>query len=467
MTAASVLTRLKHTLPTAAVLRSRRLLLLALAAGCVTGGVLFWRTHRAVPMITETPVLFPVTVRTLAALAAEATVDKVVVIEPAVHAPLVARSTGVVTAVLVPLGEQTVAGEAVVQIDGSKVPSPARASLAAVQSALRVFAALEREAVHSAELAAATARAARDAAVSGRQLSRESVDVARRQADLQVRSAELALRDAQESDQRNDTLVRVADIALKAAGLAQDQAEAARRTAYQQTNDAVTQAQLAAAAAEQAVQRVRVDLQSQRASLDGQAAAAQAQVAAQQVVAPVSGEVTRLAVRVGDFVQPGAIVGEVTAAAGAQVELAVSTGVRSALSVGQTVALSTERQQFMGTIARLADAPSAETALWQVDIFITETPEVIHPGDLATVHLPAARPGGGTVFVPLDAVVIRQAGAEIFTVDDEDVVHSHVVTVAGYAGSFVEILTDLPAEARVVVAGNRQLRDGLKVALQP
>jgi len=183
------------------------------------------------------------------------------------------------------------------------------------------------------------------------------------------------------------------------------------------------------------------------------------------VKSSVAGQIGRLDVRVGDFVSAGQVVGETTAFEGAQVTISVSAGVRFKLSVGQELEMDAGDQTIYGTIAGLADASSTDVPLWQVDIVVTGTNEPIHPGQLVSVKLPVGPVESGRVFIPLDAVTVRQEGVVLFTVDDEGVVDEKVVEVAGFAADFVEGQVDLDREALVVVGGNRTLRSGQRVEI--
>lgn len=443
-----------------------RWLLLALAVGAVAGVMVFIMRQRGAEAPVEEAMRPVVAVRPLQELLAAATVKKIAAIEPAVHAPLVSRVGGRVTEIVAHLGETVAAGSLVAAVDGGAEPNPARAQLTYARAALTAFEEIAEQALAAAEVRETLATLVLDAARTGRQVSRQTVATSREQADLAVHQAELTLRDAQESEPRSDLVVRAADLALKAASLTQDQATIALRAAYQQTNEAVVQAEAGLTGAQLARGQLAAELDSQRVALRGQVAAAQDAVQLSHVVASVNGHITRLAVQGGDFVRPGEVVGEVTAFAGAQVTVAVPASVRNALQVGQRLTLTMPRQSFSGTVGQLAEGPSARTALWQVDIFITETPQVVQPGELVTIELPVAPTATGTVFLPLDTVTVRAQGPVLFTVDEEGAVHEHPVRVVSYAGGVLEIMADLPAEAHVVVRGGQLLREGVVVSVQ-
>jgi len=405
----------------------------------------------------EAPV---VTVKSLSELVEGVVIEKAATIEPAVSAPLVARVGGRITAVNMNLGSTVRAGQIVVSVDTGVEANPARAQLAAVRSSLVVLDDIERETLKTAENAIKTAQLSVDAAKTGRQLTASQVAKSKQQASLSLRRAELAFDDATEAEQRIDQVVRAADIGLQAAQIAQEQARIAENQANQQTGDALKRASQGLNSAKQGKDRARVEIQSQRVSLGGQEAAVAEQVRLSQVLSPVAGQVTRLDVKRGDYVRPGQEVGEIIAFKGALIKLDVSTGVRAKLSIGQEVTITAKGQKFTGEIGRLADGPRTDIALWQVDILIDGTPSVIHPGDLVTVKLQVGVVGEDNLFVPLDAVLVRQNGIILMTADENGKISEHSVEPISYSGDYIEATVDLPAEAMVVISGSRTLREG-------
>ena len=439
--------------------RLRILIVFLTLAVLGSGGWYLWSRRGADEAPQAQEELPEVTVRPYRELAQEAKLEKVGTIEPALAAPLIARTGGRVTNMLAHLGDQVEADQAVVEIDGGNEPNIASAQLATASSSLVAFESIRSAALASADLAIASAQQGREAAAAGKILTADQVAVGRQQADLAVREAELRMSDLQEGDEATDALLRSADLALQAAELAQDQATIARDSANQQSRDALAATELNLASSRQAKEKLIADLASQRVALEGQAALAREAIRLSQVTAPLAGQVITLSVTRGDFVQPGQKIGEINAFAGARVTIEVPAGVRDQLSLGQQVTLRHRDQEFFGELSRLADGPHTQTALWQIEIFISATPTVIHPGELITVELPL---GARTdvEFIPLDAVVVREGGIVLFTVDGSGVVAEHDVAVTGFIGDFVKGTVPVDAAALVVVSGNRTLTAG-------
>ena len=390
----------------------------------------------------------------------EVNIEKVGTIEPVVGAPLVARAGGRVSAVEVALGEEVRAGRVVVSIDAGAEANPARVQLTAVQAALGQIDSIESEAVKAGENGVKMAKLAVEAAKAGQTLTAAQLVKSKEQADLGVRQAELAYNDAVEAEQRVDQVVRAADIGLKAAKLAQSQVAITQKLTARQTSDGIKQAEQSLAAARQTIDKIHVDIQAQRIGLQGQALAAAEQVKLAQVISPVAGQVTSLTVKIGDFVRPGQEVGEVIAFEGARISLNITTGVRESLAVGDQVEISAKGQEFTGVVAQLASAPRTDMALWQVEVFVSGTPEVVHPGDLVTVRLPVKFGSYGSRFIPLDVVVVRQDGIVLMTVNAEGVVQERIVIPIAYTGDYIEGKIEIEDSEEVIIQGQRVLRAG-------
>lgn len=440
----------------------RWLLALALGLAVILGIAILRAVLTPTPPVTERQ-LPSVTTKTLAELATSTTVPYQAVVEPVSAAPLVARSGGRITGVKYSLGDNVPAGALVLEIDGRYEGNPTQAQAAGLQRSLTLQTTSEHSAITSAELAVTLAQKNVELAEASKPLNIEAAALARQQADLAVRNAELTLEDAR--DTGAEQAIRTADIAFKNARLAQDQATINRQLANRSQGITAQQARLNLSSTQAALASTQAQLDSQRQQLATQLQVTQAQLRQQQVVTPVSGEITRLNARVGDFVRPGETLGEVNGLAGAQVSLAVTAGVHDRLTIGQILPITTPQQTFSGVVSSLASVPAAATGLWQVDVIISSTPQPIHPSDIVTVHVPAGASQTGTYFVPLSALTIRQSGTVLFTISANNTAEEHQVDTLNFSDAFAEVSSTLPPTVRVVVEGNRTLQAGEAVVI--
>lgn len=434
------------------------IVLLALVVGGVIAsrrGTETTEPEKALPQITSV---------SLQDLVQGARITQTATFEAAVSAPLLSRTGGRVTALQAHLGDRVGAGTVIAQIDGGVEANIGRVQAEGAAEALQVFSRIERQAIATADTSITIAETNFTAAQSGAPLSTELAAKSRSLADVAVEQARLSFLDAQEIGL--DAVVRTADIALKNARLAQDQATLSRQLAGQQsaTNQKLSAENLEIARIGK--QKLIADLAAQRVGLQTQLNVAREQVRLAQITAPLAGEVTNLQVAVGDFITPGQIIGEVNALAGARVRLAVSGGVREQLSEGQTVPITYGAQRFEGTITSLASTAGGTSALWQVEVLVTSTPEPLQPGVIVTVELPVAPAQAHHVFIPFDVTTVRQGGVVIFTLSPDDIVHEQAIEVVGYEGEYVEAIVDLVPETQIVTKNNRNLRDGDQVTRQ-
>lgn len=420
--------------------------------------------------LTRQPAILPVektsppqvSAITLAELTKTSEISLAGTLVPATAAPLVARTGGRITALNFTLGSHINAGATIASVDTGVVANPTNAQISGLSRSLDIIAELSATAKDAADLAVNQAQINLDAVAKVKPLTLEQAQVARRQADLQVKNTYLALNDARETP--HDNIIRTADIANQAAQLAQDQTTVGLQLAQKQTQLNIDQATSALNAAILSRDRVISEIGLQATQLQTQIGVAKQQFLLQQISSPITGEITHLSIRPGSYVNPGQVVGEVNAQAGARITLNVSTGIRNQLTIGQAVPLTANGQSFNGNISQLANAPYSNSSLWQIDIIVTTVPSTIHPGSTVTVLLPAGRVSPDNFYVPLDALVVRQSGVYIFTIQSNKATQ-HLITVVGYDASYAEIQTDLDSSAQVITKGNRTLRDGEEIIM--
>lgn len=436
--------------------RAKWLLGLGVAALIVMIVLLFFKKRVEPTQEVNSPPF--VRVQSLEDLAQESLVEQSGVVKPAISGPLVARTGGRVTAIMANIGQTVGAGSTVVEIDGQHTANPTRAGAVGAAESLAAFDAVKNAALKSAEAAVEIAEINLQSAQQNRPLTTEQAAVARRLADVSVEQTRLALIDAR--DLGADAAIRAADIANKQAQLSQDQATVSRQLANQQGSISIDQAKANLASARASRQRTAAELTSQRVQLQTQFRVAQEQLEAQQVSSPVNGSITSLTVLPGDYVTPGQVIGEVAANEGAYVRLQVSNGIQNQLAIGRIIPIHTTNQSFTGTITRLASLPNSTTGLWQVDIFITSTPKILKPNQTVTVSLPSSNAAGDTRFIPLDALNVRQQGIFVLTVESDNRVAEHEVTIVGYSGEFAEVESNIAPHADIIIEGGRTLRAG-------
>lgn len=406
-------------------------------------------------VVEQQKALPEVSVATINEISKQATIDTTTTFELTNAAPLIARVGGRVTSLRAPLGSSVRAGQVVLGIDGGVEANPAEVQTTNASIALGLFTDIEKQTRASLDNAVAIAKISFDAARTGKTINAQVQKKAKDLAETSVDAAEVN-RD-KSLDVGDDFLIRSANIAVSASKLAQDQAQLAEKLSLNQNASTVRISQQNVAGAQIARTQTLATLASQKAGLEAQLRSASEQVKLMQVIAPISGQISRLTVAVGDFVRPGDQVGEIASSGKAKASIFVPKAVRDGLVVGQQITLTMNGQQTKGSIQAIAASSSSLSSLWQVDIV---TNEVVAPNGSVTVSLPIVPSTSGTVFIPLDAVNVREGGTVVFTLDADNVVREHSFVPVHYYGQVIEGTTSLPQDAAIVVSGNRTLRDG-------
>ncbi|MEK6398586.1 MAG: efflux RND transporter periplasmic adaptor subunit, partial [Terriglobus sp.] len=118
---------------------------------------------------------------------------------------------------------------------------------------------------------------------------------------------------------------------------------------------------------------------------------------------------------------------------------------------------------YSGALTRSSTAidPASRTLLTEIDL--PNTDGKILPGMFATVSF-AVKNSRPPLLLPGNALVIRTAGPQAYTVDANNIAHLHNVVLGRDYGTSVEILDGLKAGDHVILSPSDAVQDGGKVA---
>lgn len=118
---------------------------------------------------------------------------------------------------------------------------------------------------------------------------------------------------------------------------------------------------------------------------------------------------------------------------------------------------------YSGALTRSSTAidPASRTLLAEIDL--QNTDGKILPGMFATVSF-AVKNSKPPVLLPGNALVVRTAGPQAYTVDANNVAHLHSVTLGRDYGTDVEVVSGLQAGDHVILSPSDSVQDGSKVA---
>jgi RND family efflux transporter MFP subunit len=194
-----------------------------------------------------------------------------------------------------------------------------------------------------------------------------------------------------------------------------------------------------------------------------------------EVVSPIDGVATLIAVRQGDSVDDGAVVAQVATLDSVRVVADVSGVTASALDpgdgvyvAGDAVALSERAQVRRGVIARVSLGADPDTRLFRVEALLDNSDGRLMPGDV--VRLGAVTDeADDTVVVPVAALqgedAPRSGGSAPLFVVREGVARRVEVSLGLVTDEDVEVTSGVEPGERVVVFGANLLEDGAKVRL--
>lgn len=177
------------------------------------------------------------------------------------------------------------------------------------------------------------------------------------------------------------------------------------------------------------------------------------------VRAPISGEVNRFDVQVGDFLQNGAEVALVANNSALLVTTFVGENDRSRIAVGDQVLIDGTIEGMVTTIA-----PAVDTATGKTEVKVQAASERLQNGDTVTISIVTNEiqtPQDSSVRIPITAVRFTGESASVFTVDNS-LLQSQPIEVGGVTGSYIEVVSGLSAATEIVIDA-RGLSVGEKV----
>lgn len=191
-----------------------------------------------------------------------------------------------------------------------------------------------------------------------------------------------------------------------------------------------------------------------------------------EVVSPLDGIATLVAVRAGDAVDAGDVVAQVAILDSVRVEADVSGETVREVEGGDLVILE-ERfvpgraaDRIDGRITRVSLGANPDTRLFRVEAILDNADRTLRPGLTVTLDVIVARVGPVTV-MPRSAIVderevVPRSEHEVFTVNG-DVANLTAVEIGQVSDDLVEVLSGPGNGDRVVVFGGNRLEDGAKV----
>lgn len=380
-------------------------------------------------------------------------------LQPAKEAPIIARAPGRLTKLSVHIGDAAKAGTVIGKIDGGLEPNPLAAQVKSAANVSSLFNLIEQQSLISAGNAVALAQQSLQAAQAGQQISLDTQRASLSIASNGLDQALLSARNAEDTDIH--ATIDAANLGVEAAQLARDLARSQMQAQNRGSTDAIATATINVRSAQIAQERTQAELASQRAQLQGQLASLQEQLRLQEIIVPLDGTISTLAVTQGSFVSSNQEIGTIVTVGSGQLELEVPGVIANGLQKDTRVPVHVNSSDHMARVDAVSEV-SSDAGLFNVVLVIDAG---VAAGDYGKQALIEFQPSltSSTHFIPLDAIVIRSGGPAIFTVSSNGFAEQRAITIHGYYGDVAEVSTTLTPSDQIITSNTRLLQDGSAV----
>jgi len=216
-------------------------------------------------------------------------------------------------------------------------------------------------------------------------------------------------------------------------------------------------------AAEEDIKSVEAQVRQARAALD----MARYQLKNTQITAPISGKVTSISVSSGEMISPSVPLLSIIDVSRIFVKVGISEKDISKIEIGQKVDLGLDafpEEKFQGEVVSKGVAVDQISKTLEVKIEILQ-PEVDIPVGIFARGDILVKTNQDALIVPSSALTRKQDGIYVYVVEEGRARQKEVV-LGIIQGERIEVLDGLSEGEEIVVLGNQELQDGLKVDIQ-
>jgi len=213
-------------------------------------------------------------------------------------------------------------------------------------------------------------------------------------------------------------------------------------------------------AAEEDIKSVEAQVRQTKAALD----MAKYQLKNTQITAPISGKVTSIAVSSGEMVAPSVPLLSIIDVSRIFVKVGISEKDISKIKEGQTVHLEIDafpEEKFQGEVVSKGVAVDQMSKTLEVKIEILQ-PEVDIPVGVFARGDILVKTNQDALIIPSSALTRKKDGIYVYVIE-EGIARQKEVVLGIIQNERVEILKGLSEKEEIVVLGNQELQDGLKV----
>ena len=213
-------------------------------------------------------------------------------------------------------------------------------------------------------------------------------------------------------------------------------------------------------AAEEDIKSVEAQVRQAKAALD----MAKYQLKNTQITAPISGKVTSISVSSGEMISPSIPLLSIIDVSRIFVKVGISEKDISKIKEGQKVSLEIDafpEEKFRGEVVSKGVAVDQISKTLEVKIEILQPETDIPIGVFARGDI-LVKTNQDALIVPASALTRKKSGIYVYVIEDR-VARQKEVVLGIIQDEWVEILDGLSEKEEIVVLGNQELEDGLKV----
>jgi membrane fusion protein (multidrug efflux system) len=183
-----------------------------------------------------------------------------------------------------------------------------------------------------------------------------------------------------------------------------------------------------------------------------------------KVYSPLNGAVKEKKISVGDYVRNGSPLLQLIKIDPLKLNFTISEKDIAGLKTGQEVVFTVDSfagKNFKGKVNLLYPNVEERTRTLQAEAIVPNTNHLLKPGFFARATIYKAAPRDAVV-APLTALMYDNSIISLFVVEG-NIAHARIVKTGGKYGEVVEIIEGLKEKEQVVVVGQNNLSEGVKV----
>jgi RND family efflux transporter MFP subunit len=183
-----------------------------------------------------------------------------------------------------------------------------------------------------------------------------------------------------------------------------------------------------------------------------------------KIYSPLNGAVKEKKVSVGDYVRNGTPLLQLIRVNPLKLNFTVSEKDAASIKIGQEVAFSVDSypaKQFKGKVSLFYPNVEEKTRTLQAEALVNNSDRLLKPGFFARTLIYTSAPRE-VVLAPITALLYDNSVIRIFVVEGNKA-RERVIKIGGKYGESVEVLEGLKELEQIVVVGQNNLSEGVKV----